>query len=220
MTGFVVEGHLLAIFVHALIPVLHLWSKSHGDKESYSLCCFAILTLFLEFPYYYSKKGILRSDMTSPYRHDCNNLQLFVRKKPPQSYRCIWTAALCPIAPLSGRFCRCEVRYGGGCSHTRVGTLAELLETDTDGNRYEGESGELRMQEHRCPRTDKVLCGAEGEWKTVLWSASRGFDTKLTPARSQPQRRSFRRWYVKGVELSRSWLWSVKKSSRGVDLWN
>ncbi len=85
----------------------------------------------------------------------------------------------------------------------------------------EEESGVLRMQEHRCPQTGEVLCGAEGEWKTVLWSASRGFDwapshradTKLTPARSQPQRRSFRRWHVKGVELWRSWLWSVKKAA-------
>lgn len=68
--------------------------------------CFALLTLSLEFPYYYSKKGILGSDMTSPYRHDYNNLQLFVRKKP---------ANLLKVIAASER--RLFVRYNGGSLH-------------------------------------------------------------------------------------------------------
>lgn len=107
--------------------------------------------------------------MTSPYRHDYNNLQLLVQKN----------ANLLKVTAASERhlFVRSlhfQGAFAGVNSHTVVVVtcvsepwLNSSKPTPT-GIGDEEESGEIRMEKHRCPQTGKVLCGAEREWKTVL----------------------------------------------------
>lgn len=90
--------------------------------------------------------------MSSPYRHDDNNLKMCAEKNP---LLCVKLPALCLISSLFDAFCCC---YSDVTVFAATCVLDPWLNSSRPGRMgREGDSGEIWVMKHRCPQTGGVL---------------------------------------------------------------